>query len=81
MATLNRMTRTPEMAYSLRLKKRDLRRWNLVQIMIAMRLGIGDDLDALFLLGEAFAAIADRRRRLARFGEMRVALQEVPVSG
>ena len=53
--------------YSLRLKKRDVRRWNLAQIIMAKRLGISENLEKFVKMSELFAKITDARGRPARF--------------
>jgi len=63
-------------SYSYRLKKQDLRRWNYAQTLIAERLGIRDNLNALLALGLVFATIADQKHRPARYAEVRVMLEQ-----
>jgi len=54
--------------------KRDLRRWNLVQMVFATRLGVAEDPDRFFALGEWFAGQVDELGRLPRFAGARQAL-------
>ena len=56
--------------YSLRLKKRDVHRWNGAQIIMARRLGILEDFEKFFKMSELFARITDTCGRPARFTEV-----------
>ena len=63
-------TQSTPTQYSLRLKKRDVRRWNWAQLIIARRLGILEDIDKFFRMSELFARITDICGRPARFTEV-----------
>lgn len=49
------------------MKFRDLRRWNRVQLILALRMGIGPDPDNWFAFGNWFAKQVDTHGRLPRF--------------
>lgn len=63
-------TQSAPTQYSLRLKKRDVRRWNWAQIIMARRLGILEDIEKFFKMSELFARITDIYDRPARFTEV-----------
>ena len=58
--------------YSKRLKLRDLRRWNQAQTIMIERLGIEDNIEAVFKLSKIFATLTDLKARPARFSEIRM---------
>ena len=57
------------------MKLTDLRRWNLVQVVMMRRLGIGSDIDEVASFSYWFAQIVDQLQRLPRFSEVQRAFK------
>ena len=55
------------------MKTIDLKRWNLVQMMLLQRIGLPLEPETLLVFGEWFSSEVDNLRRLPRLSEVRQA--------